>query len=632
MTKKILILTANPRGDLQLPREIRDIREGLRRSADREQFILETREAVRVEDLTLALLEVKPWIVHFCGHGSGSQGLVLENDGGQQHLLSTEALANFFRHFGNQIECVLLNACYSEVQGQEIVKHINYVIGMRQEILDDAARAFTRGFYEALGNGKSINFAYEWGCDRIQAEIKPSTTTRKGTVVGTHETIKIPEYLIPVLLTKEHLTPIKLEDKLSKTQVNNLLNLGKVILASIVVTGLVMGVMRPLGMLQKWELKAFDQLMRLRPEKGLDSRLLIVEATEEDIQEYKYPLSDTILSQLIAELEKHKPQVIGLDILRDSPVGSGYENLSKHLKQNENFLIACSSSEAGNANKPGTEPLSIVPAERIGFTDAVTDVDGVLRRHLLFMKPEPDSPCQTKLSFSFLLAQHYLAAKGIQPQTTPENLVQWGEVVLKKLKANIGSYQRLDAGGYQILLNYRSCHRDVAERVRLRSVLEGQISSDSVKDRVVLIGVTSPNVRTYFPTPCSEGKRSEQIPGMMIEAEMISQIISAVKDERPLLWYWLWWQEILWVWAWSIVVGLLAWYLRAPLQLFLIVGISTISLYWLCIVFLVQGSWVPLIPAILALLATVACILLFTHSPISNTTNAEINSKSITRK
>lgn len=621
MAKKILILTANPRGDLKLPREIRDIREGLRRSANREQFIVETREAVRVEDLTLALLEVKPWIVHFCGHGSGTQGLVLENDGGQQHLVSTEALANFFRHFRNQIECILLNACYSEVQGQEIVKHINYVIGMRQEILDDAARAFTRGFYEALGNGKSINFAYEWGCDRIQAEINPSTTTRKGTVVDANEAIKVPEHLIPVLLTKEHLTPIKLEDKLSETQVNNLLNLGKVILASLVVTGLVMGVMRPLGMLQKWELKAFDQLMRLRPGEGIDSRLLIVEATEEDIKKYKYPLPDQILSELITKLRQHKPQVIGLGIIRDSPVESGYKDLRKNLQQNDNLLMVCSSSDSDNMNKPGIAPPNeLIPLKRIGFSDVVRDPDGVIRRHLLAMKPEPASLCQSKSSFSFLLAHHYLKAKGTQTKITPEKLVQLGEVVLRKLKSNIGSYQRLDARGYQILLNYRSCHQDVAERIRLKSVMEGQINTDSVKDRIILIGVTAPSVISSFSTPCSEGKAFyKQIPGVMIQAEMISDIVSAVEDGRPLLWYWLWWQEILWVWAWSITAGLIAWILQSPLPLITLVGVLIILLYWFCIVLLIQGIWVPLAPSILALTATSACVLLITCLPTHST-------------
>ncbi len=209
LVKKILILAANPRGDLKLEQEIRDIQEVLGSSANREQFTLETREAVRTEDLTRALLELKPWIVNFCGQVSGSEGLVLENDKGQQDLVSTEALANLFRQSADEVECVLLNACYAEVQAQEIVKYINYVIDIRQEIRDDAARAFTLGFYEAVGSGESIESAYQFGCDRIQLEINRSTASREGTLLGLTEPVKVPEHLIPVLLKKTLITQLE---------------------------------------------------------------------------------------------------------------------------------------------------------------------------------------------------------------------------------------------------------------------------------------------------------------------------------------------------------------------------------------------------------------------------------------
>ena len=186
MNKKILILAANPRRDLKLEQEIRDIEEGLKRSAYREEFDLEIKLAVRVKDLQATLLEVKPWIVHFCGHGNGSEGLVLENDAGKQQLVSTEALADLFRIVAKwkAVECVLLNTCYSEEQAKEIVKHINYVIGMQQEIRDDTAIAFTVGFYEALGSQETIESAYEWGCNRIQLETNRSTQTRNATAVN----------------------------------------------------------------------------------------------------------------------------------------------------------------------------------------------------------------------------------------------------------------------------------------------------------------------------------------------------------------------------------------------------------------------------------------------------------------
>nr|MDJ0775850.1 hypothetical protein [Mastigocoleus sp. MO_167.B18] len=90
---------------------------------------------------------------------------------------------------------------------------------MQQDILDDAARAFTRGFYQALGNGESINFAFEWGCDRIQLEINRSTAIRQGKVVGVTETLKVPEHFIPILLKKPN--PVTISSSEPVEELNN---------------------------------------------------------------------------------------------------------------------------------------------------------------------------------------------------------------------------------------------------------------------------------------------------------------------------------------------------------------------------------------------------------------------------
>lgn len=79
-----------------------------------------------------------------------------------------EALAGLFELFANHVKCVLLNACYSKVQPEAIAQHIDYVIGMSQEIGDRAVIEFTVGFYDALGSGNSIEFAYKLGCSRIR--------------------------------------------------------------------------------------------------------------------------------------------------------------------------------------------------------------------------------------------------------------------------------------------------------------------------------------------------------------------------------------------------------------------------------------------------------------------------------
>lgn len=170
--KTILILAANPKttSSLRLDEEIREIDAGLQRGKKREQFDIKQRWAVRVQDVYQALLDFKPQFVHFSGHGSGDDGLVLEDETGNVQLVDTQALAELFKLFAGNIECVVLNACYSEVQAQAITLHIPYVIGMKKAIGDLAAIKFATGFYNALGAGESVEFAYKLGCSVIQLD------------------------------------------------------------------------------------------------------------------------------------------------------------------------------------------------------------------------------------------------------------------------------------------------------------------------------------------------------------------------------------------------------------------------------------------------------------------------------
>jgi CHAT domain len=125
---------------------------------------------VRVQDVYQSLLDFKPQIVHFSGHGTGDDGLVMEDETGKTHLVDTVALTEQFELFASNVECVVLNACYSEVQASAIAQHIPYVIGMNKEIGDKAAIKFATAFYSALGAGESVEFAYKLGCNVIQLD------------------------------------------------------------------------------------------------------------------------------------------------------------------------------------------------------------------------------------------------------------------------------------------------------------------------------------------------------------------------------------------------------------------------------------------------------------------------------
>jgi len=168
--KTILILTGNPKGTtpLRLDQEVRDISEGLKRSQHRDAFRIEQRWAVRPRDVQRAMLDLDPQIVHFSGHGEGEEGLAFEDESGKVKFVDAEALAGLFELFADQVECVILNACYSEVQAEAICQHISAVIGMKKTIGDRAALEFAVGFYDALGAGRSIEFAHKLGCSAIR--------------------------------------------------------------------------------------------------------------------------------------------------------------------------------------------------------------------------------------------------------------------------------------------------------------------------------------------------------------------------------------------------------------------------------------------------------------------------------
>ncbi|MDF5710293.1 MAG: CHAT domain-containing protein [Nostoc sp. S4] len=170
VVKTILFLAANPKGtsQLRLQEEVREIDAGLQRSKLRDRFLLEQRWAVRSRDVQRAMLDFSPQIVHFSGHGGGEEGLVLEDETGNIKFLDGDALASLFELFSEQVECVILNACYSKVQAKAISYHVPYVIGMNKAIGDNAAIEFAVGFYDALASGKSVEFAYKFGCSSIR--------------------------------------------------------------------------------------------------------------------------------------------------------------------------------------------------------------------------------------------------------------------------------------------------------------------------------------------------------------------------------------------------------------------------------------------------------------------------------
>jgi CHASE2 domain-containing sensor protein len=388
-----------------------------------------------------------------------------------------------------------------------------------------------------------------------------------------------------------------------------------VILTSAIVTFLLMGI-RFLGVLEPLELKAYDQLMKLRPSELPDSRLLVVEMTDDDIQAQlqrdeagKGTLSDRSLNRLLEKLERYQPRLIGLDIYRDFKADSKLP-LAQQLG-NDRLIALCKVPETDPQQSiinSGVAPPPEVSAQRVGFGDVLLDQDNGVRRHLLTQQAVPNSSCTTTQAFSLLLARRYLELQpgGKNVYRDPlisEGDLQLGNVVFPRLGAFSNGYQTIDASGYQMLLNYRATSngaRNLAQRVTVGDVLNGKISEKDVRDRIILIGITATSgVNDYHVTPY------QTLPGVTVQAQMVSQIISAVLDGRSLLTVWAPWGDALWILGWGLVGGVIVYFTHNPIRLALVGGGAIAILLVSCLGLLTVGSvWVPLIPPALSLVLT----------------------------
>ncbi len=315
------------------------------------------------------------------------------------------------------------------------------------------------------------------------------------------------------------------------------------------VTSLVVGLPPWLEPLELW---LYDWLWQLRPLEAPDDRLLIVQVTEADIQALgSWPPSDARLHELLTNLDRHKPAGIGLDLYRDLPSPPGSEQLSQLFAQNKFIAPVCLLS--GDHN-PGVAPPPQADPRFLGFTNVPVDDGGVVRRVVIFSEPQPDSPCQTSYAFGFQTARLYLQQQRIDPKLTQAEELQLGDRILRRLPERAGGYYRAETGGYQILLNYRCATQitclPTTQVVTLSEALQNKFRPEQVQGKVVLIGVTNaPSIEDKFFTPFSRQDPTLRMPGVVIHAQITSQLISTALDGRRPIETLPEWVEVLWLWA-----------------------------------------------------------------------------------
>ncbi|MBR8836068.1 MAG: CHASE2 domain-containing protein [Stigonema ocellatum SAG 48.90 = DSM 106950] len=502
------------------------------------------------------------------------------------------------------LQLAIFNSCDGLGLARQLAcLHIPQMIVMREPVPDNVAQEFLKHFLTNFSSGESLYLASRQAREKLQGlEDKfPNATW------------------LPVIFQNPCVTPPTWK-KLCSPKTQSKRNFLTVLVVSVLIAALVMGV-RYLGMLQPWELQAYDHLMQLRPAEMPDQRLLIITVDEKDIgyqignrMKGRGSLSDQALAQLLQKLEKYQPRTIGIDIYRDEAVDPDYRDFLAPLYRNDNHLFVICKVIDAEYDPVGVPPPQEVSRKHLGFSDFLSDDDEILRRQLLNFKP-PRSRCTADKALSLQLAINYLEAKGFKAKITQDHELQIGNAMFKRLKEHTSGYQRVDESGYQVLLNYRSLHPSakIAYSVSLTDVLNDRVNFDPefLKDRIVLIGVTAPSATDDWKTPYSASAppNQKQIPGVFVQAQMVSHILSAVMDHRPLFWWWFGWIEAIWIWGWSLVGGIIAWRCSKPIYLGLAVATALLTLFGICFgIFLVAG-WIPLVPPALVLMLTALAVI-----------------------
>ncbi|QLE59344.1 CHASE2 domain-containing protein [Nostoc sp. TCL26-01] len=371
--------------------------------------------------------------------------------------------------------------------------------------------------------------------------------------------------------------------------------------------------------LPEWKLR--DQWVRLRACEGrtlfrcsqntIAEEIVIVTIDERDIQSVgKWPVPDWSLAKLLAQIRSQQPRAIGLDLYRDLPEGSGYEQLLQIFRSTPN-LIGVEKITGERVNPPP----ELQKLDQVGLADLVLDGDRHVRRALLTAE-DTKSAGKIKAGLATLVALKYLEAEKITLESIDEKRQKFrlGKQIYLPLQNQTAGYGDADVGGYQILLNWHGSET-AFRTVTMRDVLAGKIPADLMRDRMVFIGSTAASTNDFFSTPFSSSLISAQKPtaGVVIHANIAHQLVQGAKTGKANLSGVSGIAASLWIILWSFVGAGGSWWLASARTgrqipggkiLWATVGISGAFLAGGYGMFL-QGVVMPVTPPLAAFIASV---------------------------
>ncbi|ANV85933.1 hypothetical protein AWQ21_15515 (plasmid) [Picosynechococcus sp. PCC 7003] len=494
---------------------------------------------------------------------------------------------SFQKAIANGLQFALFNSCASSQLAETLLNYgLKTIISMQAEIPDPVAHHFIERFFVHYAQGKLPLF-------RALGE----------TLIDLEEYDQ--DYPGVAWLPLMHHNPSTVPPRWTslRSKPRSIRRQGLVGIGAIAVTL----ALRSLGLLQPLDLKLFDLFLRSQPfPKPETERVVVVTIDPDDLDILRQNglqvetgddvIADAALADVLEKIQAYEPRWLGLDIIRDLPIAdAGTAQLQALLQSSEQLFVTCGfPDETGNEQLP---PPGIDPAY-LSFNNFPIDPDRVIRRQLLYLDPLENSTCNASQSLAFSLALNYLSDAGIVPMDRAS--LTWNDAVFPALAETPGSYlnQRRLGGGYQIL--FRPQPRGYLREISITTLYADSDQRLNLKDKVVLLGYRHKDLhRTAF---------GPEIPGVVIQGQMVQQFLDGVLENQPQLWVLAPWGEMLWLVAWGVIpsfgIGLLLIFGQSQGKGYgLLLGCGIVGSGFAWFVLKTWGLWLPLGSPLVLLLA-----------------------------
>ncbi|TYQ31341.1 CHASE2 domain-containing protein [Pseudanabaena sp. UWO310] len=378
-------------------------------------------------------------------------------------------------------------------------------------------------------------------------------------------------------------------------------------ISAIVIVGNLLGVFN----LLEWAIR--DKFFQWRPGESVENNIVIVTIDETDIKTAgNWPVPDRVLAKVIENLRSQNPRVIGMDLYRNLPEEPGHQELLQ-IFQTTPTLIGVEKMTGDRVDPPAV----LKQKEQVSLADLVLDSDQKVRRALLTAEDQRDNKT-IKSGLATQVALKYLESEKItlEPVDATQQKFRLGKTIFLPMRDREAGYSNEDLGGYQILLNWRGSLSSFPT-ISMREVLAGRIPDNLIRDRIVLIGSTAPSTNDFFATPYDNLAQTKSTPGVVVHANIASQLIRSAKDGRLGLHSWSSIEQGIWIVVWAMLGTGGIWILisiaedkgrilgeRAVWGAFVSIGLL-FSLSYLCFL---NGLLVPIMPPLCAFIMSAIAI------------------------